>query len=233
MKGPRSMDSPAAAPFGRPTAAPPRPLPVILLADVSGSMREYRKIDTLNDCVATMIRSFADEDTRLGEIQVGVVTFGGERAVLHQPLAPAAQVTWADMPAGGRTPLGDAFGLLTDLLTDENAMPRRAFMPVLILVSDGKPTDTWEEPLDRLLASPRGAKAIRLAVGIGQDMEEEDFQVLRRFIANPGIDPKRADEAHLLTGYFSWVTMSVTTQARTGRQSSAEIGLDELDEFLG
>jgi uncharacterized protein YegL len=180
-----------------------------------------------------MIRSFADEDTRLGQIQVGVVTFGGERAVLHQSLAPAAQVTWTDMPAGGRTPLGGAFGLLTGLIADENVIPRRAFMPVLILVSDGKPTDAWEEPLNRLLASSRGAKAIRLAVGIGQDMEEEDFQVLRRFIANPGIDPKRADEAHLLAGYFSWVTMSVTTQARTGRQSSAEIGLDELDEFLG
>jgi uncharacterized protein YegL len=227
------MKSPDAAPPARPMAAPPRPLPVILLADVSGSMREYRKIETLNDCVSTMIRSFAAEDTLRGEIQVGVVTFGSEHAVLHQPLVPAAGLTWTDMSAGGRTPLGAALDLLTRLLADDDVIPRRAFMPMLILVSDGKPTDEWEEPLARLLASPRGAKAVRLAVGIGQDMDPEDVSVLRRFIASPGIEPKRADEAHLLASYFSWVTMSVTTQARTGRQDSAEIGLDELDEFLG
>jgi uncharacterized protein YegL len=195
-------------------------------------MNDLRKIDTLNDCVTTMIRSFATEDSLRGEIQVGVVTFGNT-ARLHQPLVTATQLKWTDMQAGGRTPLGGAFTLLTDLLADEHVIPKRAFMPVLILVSDGKPTDEWEEPLERLLASPRGEKAVRLAVGIGSDMEEEDFDVLRKFIAQPGTEPKRADEAHLLTRYFSWVTMSVTAQARTGRQTMAEIDLDELDDLLG
>jgi uncharacterized protein YegL len=211
---------------------PARLLPVFVLADISGSMKDLRKIDTLNDCVTTMIRSFAAEDSLRGEIQVGVVTFGST-ARLHQPLVPATRLEWTDMQAGGPTPLGGAFNLLTDLLADEDVIPKQAFMPVLILVSDGKPTDEWEEQLERLLASPRGGKAVRLAVGIGSDMEEEDFDVLRKFIARPGTEPKRADEAHLLTRYFSWVTMSVTAQARTGRQTAAEIDLDELDDFLG
>jgi uncharacterized protein YegL len=137
------------------------------------------------------------------------------------------------MQAEGSTPLGGAFTLLTDLLGDEDVVPKQAFMPVLILVSDGKPTDEWEEPLVRLLGSPRGGKAVRLAVGIGSDMEEEDFDILRKFIARPGTEPRRADESHLLARYFSWVTMSVTAQARTGRQTAAEIDLDELDDLLG
>lgn len=225
------MTIPADERYLSPVSAPPRPLPVFLLADVSGSMGEHRKIETLNDCMATMTRSFAAEDTSRGEIQVGVVAFGAT-ARLHQPLVPATQLAWTDMRAGGGTPLGGAFTLLTDLLADEAVVPKRAFMPVLILVSDGKPTDEWEAPLERLLASSRGAKAVRLAVGIGSDMEEEDFTVLRRFIARPGTEPKRADEVHLLTHYFSWVTMSVTTQARTGRQTAAEIDLDDLDDLL-
>lgn len=224
--------TPSDVPLPRPSVAPPRPLPVIVLADVSGSMTQLRKLETLNESIATMIRSFAAERTIRGEIQVGVVAFGWETAVLHQPPVPATDLRWSDLQAGGRTPFGAALDLLTELLADEKVIPRNAFMPTLILVSDGKPTDEWEEPLQRLLASPRGAKAIRLAVGIGQDMDDDDFQVLRAFIADPSIEPQRADQVHLLTRYFSWLTMSVSRQARTGRQSSAEIDFDELDEFL-
>jgi uncharacterized protein YegL len=203
-----------------------------VLADVSGSMTQYRKLEILNECIATMIRSFAGEDRIRGEIQVGVVAFGGDRAVLHQPLVSVTGLTWTDMEASGRTPLGAALDLVTGLLADEQLIPKRAFIPTLVLVSDGKPTDEWEAPLARLLASPRGSKAVRLAVGIGQDMDHEDFQVLRKFIANPAIEPRQADEVHLLSRYFSWVTMSVTQQARAGRQTPAEIGLDQLEEFL-
>ncbi len=224
--------TPSDVPLSRPSAAPPRALPVIVLADVSGSMTQLRKLETLNESIATMIRSFAAERPVRGEIQVGVVAFGGQGAVLHQPPVPAADLEWSDLRAGGRTPFGAALDLLTELLADEKVIPRNAFMPTLILVSDGKPTDKWEEPLRRLLASPRGAKAIRLAVGIGQDMDDDDFQVLRAFIADPSIEPQRADQVHLLSRYFSWLTMSVSRQARVGRQSSAEIDFDELDEFL-
>src|SRR5208282_6885525 len=117
--------------------------PVLLLADVSGSMAEAGKIDVLNRSVATMIKSFADEDTIRGEIVVGVVTFGGGGAVLHQPPTPAAEIAWEDMLARGRTPLGGAFELVNSLLADENVISRRAFTPTLVLVSDGLPTDDW------------------------------------------------------------------------------------------
>jgi uncharacterized protein YegL len=207
---------------------------VLLLADVSGSMAEAGKIDVLNRCVASMIRSFAGEDTIRGEIVVGVVTFGGAQATLHQPIAPAAEVVWQDMTPFGRTPLGQALDLTNALLADESVISRRAFLPTLVLVSDGLPTDEWREPLDRLLASPRGGKAVRLAVGVGQDMDEDAFDVLRAFIDNPAIQPVRADDAHLLSRYFSWVTMSVTQRARSTRPNEiAHISSDELDDLLG
>jgi uncharacterized protein YegL len=218
----------------RPSVPPPRPLPVLVLADVSGSMAEAGKIGVLNRCIATMIRSFAGEDTIRGEIVVGVVTFGGNEARLHQPVVPASEVAWQDMTPFGRTPLGQAFDLAHDLLADESVISRRAFIPTLILVSDGLPTDEWQAPLARLRSSPRGGKAVRLAVGVGQDMDEDAFDVLRAFIDNPAIQPVRADDAHLLSQYFSWVTMSVAQRARSMRPNDvSQISPGELDDLLG
>ncbi|MEV5711838.1 VWA domain-containing protein [Actinoallomurus sp. NPDC052274] len=201
---------------------------------MSGSMAEAGKIGVLNRCIASMIRSFAGEDTIRGEIVVGVVTFGGTEARLHQPIAPATEVAWQDMAPFGRTPLGQAFDLANALLADESVISRRAFLPTLVLVSDGLPTDEWREPLDRLLASSRGGKAMRLAVGVGQDMDEDAFDVLHAFIDNPAIQPVRADDAHLLSRYFSWVTMSVTQRARSPRPNDvSQISREELDDLLG
>src|SRR5690606_12720836 len=44
------------------TMSSARPLPVIVLADVSGSMSANGKIDALNDAVSEMIATFAEED---------------------------------------------------------------------------------------------------------------------------------------------------------------------------
>ncbi|WP_198347943.1 VWA domain-containing protein [Plantactinospora sp. KBS50] len=211
------------APPARVMAQRPRPLPVLILADVSGSMADDGKIGVLNQAVATMIRAFAAEDSLRGELWAGVVTFGGRGATLHHPLAPASEVRWQDMSAAGRTPLGAALDVVTDLLADDAFVPRRAFRPTLVLVSDGIPTDQWQQPLVRLLASERGAKALRLAVGVGQEMDGEAFAVLDAFIDNPLIKVGRADEVHELTRYFDWVTATVTTQVRSGRITNDDL----------
>jgi uncharacterized protein YegL len=222
----------------RPAAQRPRPLPVLVLADVSGSMAEDGKIDVLNASLTTMIREFASEDSLRGEIWVGVVTFGGLDATLHQRPVPASELVWTGLTASGRTPLGHAIQLATGLLQDEEVIPPRSFLPTLVLVSDGIPTDEWRGPLDDLLASPRGAKAVRLAVGVGREMDEEAFGVLSAFTGNPGsVVP--AEEVHGLARFFSWVTASVTSRVRSGRpddpdlvQDTSTIQPDDLLDFL-
>ena len=135
---------------------PPRPLPVVALADISGSMQPNEtedKIGVLNRCMATMLSSFAGLDSVRGEVSIGVVVFGGTQARIHLPLGLARDARWVDMVAGGRTPMGGAFSLARELLEDDALVPERAFQPMLVLVSDGVPTDDWEQPLDDLLAS--------------------------------------------------------------------------------
>jgi len=206
-----AMQQPAAKnPMKEFTVAKPRPLPVIVLADASGSMSENGKIEALNHALSDMVRAFASETRVRAEIQVGLITFGGRQADFFVPLAPAHQIqNIAAIPAAGATPLGQALALATDLLEDHERIPSRAYRPVLVLVSDGLPTDDWEPALAALEQSARAAKATRMAMAIGDDADE---QVLARFANDREAPVFRAHQARDIHRFFQAVTMSVATR---------------------
>jgi uncharacterized protein YegL len=194
------------------TLSTPRPLPVIVLADVSGSMAVDGKIQALNLALSQMISAFSEEQDFRAQIQIAVVTFGGKGAQLHTPLSPCTAVQWIEMSATGKTPLGDALRIATDMIEDRNAIPSRAYRPTVVLVSDGRPTDQWEDSMGRFLISERSSKAVRLALAIGVDADQA---LLERFVANSDYRVFRADEARQIPQFFRWVTMSVTTRSRS------------------
>ena len=68
-------------------------------------------------------------------------------------------------------------------------MSDRALPPVLVLLSDGQPTDDFEKGLRALMAQPWAKKAVRIAIAIGQDADED---VLQKFIAHPEFKPLKA-----------------------------------------
>lgn len=215
-----------------------RMMPVIILADVSGSMSAYGKLAALNRAIAEMIEIFADEQDARAEIHAAVVTFGADGAKLHQPLQPASQIQWTDMEAKGSTPMGAAFELATCLLEDKTIIPSRSYHPNLVLISDGQPTDErgrpsddWKEPLQRLLNSERASKALRFAMGIGPDADEE---TLKAFLTgqHPEIPVFRADETRIQK-FFRWVTVTVTSRSRSINPNNvAPIDLDNLEDLL-
>lgn len=213
------------------TVSAARPLPVVVLADVSGSMGVDGKIEALNLAVREMLSSFAQEDQGQAEVHVAVVTFGGT-AALHTPLAPAAQVTWTNATANGNTPLGAALALATDLIEDRSRIPSRAYTPTVVLVSDGQPNDEWREPLARFLGAERAKKAQRFALAIGADA---DLDVLNAFLGNPEARVFQAHEAREIRKFFRWVTMSVMSRSRSGKPNTVvdqqPVGLDEYGEF--
>ena len=188
-----------------------RPLPVVVLADVSGSMSTDGKIQALNLAVREMIESFKDESDLRAEIQVCAITFGGQSSI-RLPLCRAQDASWTDLGANGGTPMGQAFGLARDLIEDRKAVPSRAYRPTLVLVSDGQPTDEWKAPLEALLKSERGGKAFRMALAIGADA---DHGVLQAFLGKPEAHVFRADEASQIRKFFQLVTMSVSMRSRS------------------
>jgi uncharacterized protein YegL len=211
------------------TMSSARPLPVIVLADISGSMSANGKIDALNDAVAEMISTFAEEDDSRAEIHVSVITFGRSGAAIHKPLRQASDTVWEPMEASGRTPMGEAFALAQQMIEDRKTVPSRAYRPTLVLVSDGVPTDDWRGPLEKLLASERASKAMRFAMGIGADA---DTETLTAFLANDEGRVFEAHEAREIKNFFRWVTMSVTTRSRSSNPNSVVmVEPTDLDDF--
>lgn len=207
----------------------PRPLPVIILADVSGSMSVDAKIDVLNDSIEEMIRTFAVVEDSRAEIQVTIITFGKGGAKIHQSLTPANQMTWQKMTAAGNTPLGEALVLAEKMLQDHQIIPSRAYIPTIILVSDGKPTDDWQNPLMSLLTSSRASKAARFALGVGDDA---DIPMLSAFLADPNAKVFATQEVRQIKNFFRWVTMSVTSRTRSiNPDSIVQAELTDLDDF--
>jgi uncharacterized protein YegL len=189
-----------------------RPLPIIVLADTSGSMSVAGKIEALNLGLQEMISTFAGESRLKAELQVSVITFGGVAAV-HLPLTPAHQIKSIEpLPATGGTPMGAAFKLAAEMIEDKEQIPSRAYKPVVVLVSDGHPTDDIKTSFELLVNGERSSKATRFAMGIGSDA---DLTLLGYFANDLEAPVFKAENARDIHRFFKAVTMSVTTRSRS------------------
>lgn len=190
-----------------------RPLPVIVLADTSGSMSVDGKNDALNKGLQDMIAAFAGESRLRAEIQVSVITFGGSRASVNLPLTPAHQIqSFSKLTADGTTPLGGAMVLASQILEDKETIPSRAYKPVIVLVSDGYPNDDWQGPFSQLKNGERSSKVTRFAMAIGADADEN---MLTEFANDPEAPLFRAENARDVLRFFRAVTMSVSARSQS------------------
>lgn len=196
-----------------------RPLPVLLVLDVSGSMSVDGKIDTLNKAVEEMIQEFTKQEDHQAEIHVGIVTFGGQTRI-HQDIIPASDITWTPMGASGQTPFGAAIDATRELIENEEVIPSRAYRPTVVVVTDGQPTDDgyWETALQNFLNSHRASKAFRYAMGIG----DYDRSVLEKFLQGTEMPVFEASDSAKITKFFHFVTMSVSTRVMSKSPDSPD-----------
>jgi uncharacterized protein YegL len=187
-----------------------KPLPVVLLLDVSSSM-DGEKIENLNKAVKDMLDTFAGEEKMETEILVSVITFGSQ-VDLHIPFIKASQVQWKDLEANGMTPMGTALKMAKAMIEDKDTTPSRAYRPTIVLVSDGQPNDSWEKPLKDFISEGRSSKCDRMAMAIGSDADES---VLKSFIEGSTHDLFYAKSAGELHEFFQKVTMSVTMRTQS------------------
>jgi uncharacterized protein YegL len=188
-----------------------RPLHFFLLLDCSGSMAARGKMTALNTAVREVLPHLAE--TSYGnphaEVSVRVVAFStGAHWHVGTPTHPD-ELVWRDLEPGGYTDLGAAIDLLATVLTVP-PMEDRALPPAIVLVSDGMPTDDFEARMARLLELPWGARAVRMAVAIGQDA---DYDTLAAFIADPAMDPVTASNPEQLMMALRWATVHVARAA--------------------
>ncbi len=206
-----------------------RPLHFIWIADCSSSMGANGKMDALNQAIRgalPQMRRVAEENPN-AEVLVRAIRFSSGASWHVAEATPIEDFEWTDLAHGGVTDMGKAF----ELLSAELAIPpmsERALPPVLILVTDGQPTDDFKKPLEEMMKLPWGIKAVRLAIAIGRGA---NARVLKEFINNPSIEPLQAENAEQLTEYIKWVS-TVVLQSASSPASQTEVSASKANVIL-
>lgn len=196
-----------------------RPLHFFWMVDCSSSMAGDR-IGAVNHAIQECIEPMREEAAGNPNAQLYIHTLkfaSGASWVTAEPV-PIEEFAWEDVEASGITDMGKAFELLAGQLSMP-PMPARALPPVIVLLSDGYPTDDWKRPLEKLLKMPWGKKAVKVAIAIGKDAERS---VLEAFTGNPEavLD---AGNPEVLTHFIKWAS-TVASAVSNPTSNPVEVG---------
>ena len=184
---------------------PRRVMTLFLLVDSSGSMSINGNMGKVNGAIEEMVpllRDVSDEQSD-AEIKLAVLEFssGCQWATGDDGPMSLDDFEWVDMSAGGLTDMGAAFREL------ESKLSRKAFMnnaagnyaPVMILLSDGAPTDDYISGLKMLQHNNWFRNAVKIAISV----ENGSTDILAEFTgSNETVlryDSEKSDLKKLLT----------------------------------
>jgi uncharacterized protein YegL len=169
------------------------------------------KIQALNNAIREALphmRQVADENPNAQVLVRSLKFSSGAQWHISQPTL-IEDFKWTDLSADGVTDMGKALSMLADQLKIP-PMTDRALPPVLVLISDGQPTDDFSSGLKMLMDQPWGKKAVRIAIAIGEDVDNE---VLQKFIGHPELKPLQANNPEALVRHIKWVSTAVLKSA--------------------
>ena len=192
-----------------------RRLPVYLLLDTSGSMMG-EPLEAVRQGLRALVADLMSEPLALETAHLSVITFSDD-ARQASPLTELPAFETPDLQAGGFTSLGAALTLLEDCLENEvrksSATQRGDWKPMIFLMTDGQPTDEWEQVAERIKRKKVG-NIVACAAGT-----EADPNMLKQITDNVVIlhdlDPNGLKE------FIKWVSDSVKTASQSMAQFAA------------
>lgn len=188
-----------------------RPLHFFWVVDCSSSMRG-EKIQTVNKAIKDVIPYLkeAAQDNPSVDLLVRTLVFSNEATWITQNPVPIDEYEWEDIDAYGSTSLGKAFYKLAEQLDISN-MPSRGLRPIIVLLSDGEPTDEYLPALKKMKSSPWGKKAEKIAIVAMGDI---NHNVLKSFTED---DEKilKAENSQRLIDYIKWASTTFSQVANS------------------
>ena len=222
--------------------APRKDLCIFYVLDSSGSMAG-EKIARLNRAMEETITALKDvartnSDARL---KVAVMKFDSdfEWITPNGPEYLESDFQYENIQAGGLTEIGSALRELNDKLSVKKFMKSAAgsFMPVIIFMSDGLPTDEWEKPLREIRSNKWFTRAIKIGFKIYDDDDdsltrEEGVKVLASIVGNSEavIETSDLDFFARLIKFVSVTSSMVVSQSATSSTAPTGASIIQMAE---
>lgn len=164
-------------------------MPLIFIIDKSGSMSGER-IAAVNKSmhdILPMLNEISVENND-AQIKIGIMEFDHSPNWITPSLIEPSSFSWVDIATeGGLTALGAACNSLNEKLS-RNAIlndPEGYNKPVIILLSDGEPTDEWNHPVEKLKQNKWFNLSQKFAIAIGHDAVcKENLEALYSFVGH-------------------------------------------------
>ena len=195
-----------------------RQLPMFFMIDTSGSM-DGAKIGTIDTTMRELLPELVGMGEADADIRIAILTFSsGCEWMTTAPQQPE-DIVWRKPTADGLTDLGDACKELSKKMSRKEflASPGSTFAPIVILLTDGEPTDNYKQGLEVLWANNWFKNAIKLALPIGSGVTKEGRDLLAEFTGNPEAVLKNVNSAAQLKKMLKMVSV---TSATIGSRSS-------------
>ena len=146
-----------------------------ILLDTSGSM-DGSKISALNDSMENIIIDLQEKAFNGKNIDIVVLSFARDVTWMHDKPINILDFNWKPLTASGMTSLGKA---CCELAKNISTYPANNENTAIVLLSDGCPTDDYDEGIMELRNLQTFNDADKFAIVLG---DNADLQTLIRFV---------------------------------------------------
>ena len=154
-------------------ALPRRVMTLFMLIDTSGSMLSDGNIGKVNRAVEETVQQLRDvSDSNFdAEIRIAILEFSSGCRWVTNGAESFDNFIWNDLNAGGVTDMGAAFVELESKLSRAQFLQSStgAYAPVIILLSDGQPTDDIDVGIEKLRHNNWYKSAMKIAIAVTSD----------------------------------------------------------------
>lgn len=199
-----------------------RRLPVYLLLDCSESMAGDA-FTALKNGVTTLITELQKNPIALETVAISSISFSSTAKQVI-PLTDLLKFQLPKLMLGSGTALGAALELWEQCMEREvvktTAEQKGDYKPICFILTDGEPTDSWENVADRIRTTVVGKKAHAIAVACGPDADTNKLcRITETVILLKHVTPGT------FAKFFQWVSASISTVSQK-LENVGEKGVD-------